>query len=72
MRGRYVLHATAKQSIPTSLRVEMRQIMKAGVDRVYTFLVVKERDPKAYEVLLTLGERYTAAWDEPVLTKNLC
>ena len=50
----------------------MRQIMKAGVDRVYTFLVVKERDPKAYEVLLTLGERYTAAWDEPVLTKNLC
>jgi hypothetical protein len=50
---------------------EMRQIMKAAVDRVYTFLVLKERDPKAYEALLSLGKRYTAAWDEPVLMKNL-
>ncbi len=63
-------HGKAKYSHIT--QGEMRQIMKAGVDRVYTFLVLKERDPKAYEVLLTLGERYTAAWDEPVLTKNLC
>jgi hypothetical protein len=50
---------------------EMRQIMKVGVDRVYTFLVLKERDPKAYEALLSLGERYATAWDEPVLAKNL-
>jgi hypothetical protein len=50
---------------------EMRQIMKAAVDRVFTLLVLKERDPKAYQALLSLGERYTTAWGEPVLTKNL-
>jgi hypothetical protein len=50
---------------------EMRQIMKAAVDRVYTFLVLKERDPKAYEALLRLGQRYARTWDEPVLTKDL-
>ena len=49
---------------------EMRQIMKAAVDRVYTFLVLKEQDRKTYEALLNLGERYTTAWDEPVLTNN--
>ncbi len=49
---------------------EMRRIMKAAVDRVYTFLVLKEQDRKAYDALLSLAERYTTAWDEPVLTKN--
>lgn len=49
---------------------EMRQIMKTAVDRVYTFLVVKERDSKEYDALLSLGERYTTAWDDPVLTKK--
>jgi hypothetical protein len=62
-------HGKAKYSHIT--QGEMRQIMKAAVDQVYTFLVLKERDPKAYEALLSLGERYTTAWDEPVLTKNL-
>jgi hypothetical protein len=52
-------------------QAEMRQIMKAAVDHIYTFLLVKERDPKGYEALLSLGDRYTKAWDEPVLTKNL-
>ena len=50
---------------------EMRRIMKAAVNQVYTFLVLKERDAKAYQALLSLGERYTTAWDEPVLTRNL-
>jgi len=50
---------------------EMRQIMKAAVDQVYTFLVLKKQDGKAYQALLSLGERYTTAWDEPVLTRNL-
>jgi hypothetical protein len=50
---------------------EMRQITKNAVDHVYRFLLVKEHDPKAYEALLGVGERYTEAWDEPVLTKNL-
>jgi hypothetical protein len=48
---------------------EMRLIMKAAVDRMYTFLLLKESDKAAYEAVLSFGERYTAAWDEPVLTK---
>jgi hypothetical protein len=49
---------------------EMRQIMKTAVDRVYTFLLLKERDQKAYEALLSVGKRYTTAWDERVFTKK--
>jgi hypothetical protein len=37
-------------------QAEMRQIMKAAVDRLYTFLVLKQHDQKAYEALLRLGE----------------
>ena len=43
----------------------MRQIMKAAVDRLYSFLVLKQRDKKAYDALISLGERYTTAWDDP-------
>jgi hypothetical protein len=62
-------HGKAEYSHIT--QAEMRRIMKAAVNRVYTFLVLKDRDPKAYEALLSFGERYTAAWDEPVLTKKV-
>jgi hypothetical protein len=51
-------------------QAEMRQIMKAAVDRIYTFLVLKQRDQKAYDALISLGERYTTAWDDPVFTKE--
>lgn len=51
-------------------QAEMRQIMKAAVDRMYTFLVLKHRDDKAYESMLSFGERNTTAWDEPVFTKE--
>lgn len=50
---------------------EMRQVMKNAVDHVYTFLVLKEHDPKEYQALLNFGKRYTSAWDEPVLIKQL-
>jgi hypothetical protein len=49
----------------------MREIMKSAVDHLYTFLVLKRSDHAAYEALLSFGERYTTAWDEPVLTKNI-
>ena len=52
-------------------QAEMRQIMKAAVDRLYTFLLLKQRDPKAYDALLSLGERYTTGWDDPVSTKEI-
>jgi hypothetical protein len=48
---------------------EMRTIMKAAVDRIYTFLLLKENDETAYEALVSFGEKYTLAWDEPTLTK---
>ena len=48
----------------------MQQIMKNAVDRLYTFLVLKERDQKGYEALISLGERYTTAWDHPVFAKE--
>jgi hypothetical protein len=48
---------------------EMRSIMKSAVDHIYTYLLLKENDKAAYEVLLSLGERYTREWDEPILTK---
>ena len=60
-----------KEKYSHIIQGEMRQIMTAAVDQLYTLLVLKERDPKAYEASLSVGERYTTAWDEPVLTKNL-
>ena len=48
----------------------MREIMKSAVDRLYTYLVLKEHNQEKYEALLSLGERCTTAWDDPVLTKK--
>ena len=50
---------------------EMRSITKNAVDHLYTYLLLKENDKAAYDALLTLGERYTRMWDEPVLTKSV-
>ena len=49
----------------------MRTIMKNAVDHMYTYLLLKENDKPAYDALLTLGERYTGMWDEPILTKAI-
>ena len=45
--------------------------MKNAVDHMYTYLLLKENDKPAYDALLTLGERYTGMWDEPILTKAI-
>ena len=50
---------------------EMQAIMKAAVDRMYTYLLLKENDEAAYEALLSFGAKYTRAWDEPFLTKAI-
>lgn len=50
---------------------EMRSIMKAAVDRIYSFLLLKENDEAAYEALVSFGAKYTTAWDEPSLTKDI-
>jgi hypothetical protein len=50
---------------------EMRSILKSAVDRIYTYLLLKENDKPAYDKLLSIGEKYTRAWDEPSLTKSV-
>ena len=35
---------------------EMRSIMKTAVDRIYTYLLLKESDKAAYDALLSFGE----------------
>jgi hypothetical protein len=50
---------------------EMRLITKNAVDHLYTYLLLKENDKAAYDALLTFGEKYTRAWDEPFLTKAI-
>ena len=49
---------------------EMKLIMKNAVDHVYRLLSLKTEEPKAYESHIRLGERYTAAWDEPGVPKG--
>jgi hypothetical protein len=50
---------------------EMRLIMKAAVDRIYTYLLLKENDKAAYDALLSFGAKFTKAWDEPSLTEDI-
>ena len=50
---------------------EMRSIMKTAVDRMYTYLIMKESNKTAYDALLSFGEKYTKAWDDPSLTKAI-
>jgi hypothetical protein len=67
--GNSVLLVTATHGILTSRKMKCTKIMKAAVDRLYPFLGLKQRDQKAYESLLILGDRYTTAGDEPALTE---
>ena len=44
---------------------EMKGIMKAAVNPVYSLLWKKENDGEAYAKSLVLGARYTERWDDP-------
>lgn len=44
---------------------EMKAIMKSAVDRVYTLLLLKSRDPNGYARQIAFGARYVTKWDEP-------
>jgi hypothetical protein len=50
---------------------EMQSIMKSAVDHMYTYLLLKENDEAAYDVLLSFGAKFTKAWDEPSLTEDI-
>jgi hypothetical protein len=47
---------------------EMKRIMKAATDKLYTLLRVKTEDPARYQRQVEIGQRYTARWDEPSYT----
>ena len=44
---------------------EMKGIMKAAVNAVYSLLWKKDNDSEAYAKSLVLGARYTQRWDDP-------
>ena len=44
---------------------EMKGIMKAAVNTVYSLLWKRESDSEAYAKSLVLGARYTQRWDDP-------
>ena len=44
---------------------EMKGIMKAALNTVYSLLWKKENDSEAFAKSLVLGARYTQRWDDP-------
>ena len=50
---------------------EIRLIMTAAVNCMYRLLVLKEIDPDKYQENIEFGRRYTRAWDEPNLRRDL-
>ena len=44
---------------------EMKKIMKAAVNKVYSLLWQRENDSEAYARSLALGKRYSSRWDDP-------
>ncbi|MGD0894103.1 MAG: hypothetical protein ABR923_21490 [Terracidiphilus sp.] len=44
---------------------EMKGIMKASVNTVYSPLWKRDNDSEAYAESLVLGARYTQRWDDP-------
>ncbi len=46
--------------------LEMKDIMKKAVDRVYTLLRLKQDEPEQFNTLVQFGSLYTSRWDDPV------
>ena len=44
---------------------EMKGILKAAVNSVYSLLWKRENDSEAFAKALVLGARYTQHWDDP-------
>ena len=45
---------------------EMKGIIKAAVNKVYSLLWQRQNDTDAYAKSLVFGSRYTSRWDDPV------
>jgi hypothetical protein len=49
---------------------EMKRIMKKAVDKIYALLWMQAHNPEGYTAMLTLGEGYTRAWDDPEFNES--
>ena len=49
---------------------EMKRIMKEAVNRLFTLMVLRKENPRAYAALLDFGGLFTRSWDDPVLTRE--
>lgn len=49
---------------------EMKQLVKHAVDRVYSMLLKRERQPEKYGELLKWADNFTYSWDDPRLTTD--
>jgi len=65
MRESLAQPAVPTAAIPFISDEEMKGIMKAAVNTVYSLLWKKDNDSEAYAKSLVLGARYTQRWDEP-------
>ena len=50
---------------------EMKLIMKAAVDKLYTLLRAKAEDPARYNRQIEYGLQYTTRWDQPTYSPQL-
>lgn len=49
---------------------EMKKIMKAAVNRVFTLLALKDAWPEKYEHVVRRADLHVARWDEPELVSD--
>jgi len=50
---------------------EMKVLIKAMVDRIYSLLWFKNRKPDVFKAFIDLGSAYAFSWDEPDFTSHL-
>jgi hypothetical protein len=61
--GRPCVACNGNRAISHISDEEMKRIMKAAVNKVYSLLWQRKNDSEAYAKSLALGARYTARWD---------
>ena len=64
--GRMCPHCAGNPEYSRITDVEMKELMQSAVNQVYRLLWQRENDAEGYAKSLTLGKRYTRAWDDPV------
>ena len=45
---------------------EMKEIMKAAVNRMYTLLLYRSTNRERFDAMMRLGSLFTRKWDKPI------